>query len=112
MFDHRPERDRVEPLTRPSATLSPSDGERDGVRGFRRFASHAVAEIQFHKIPARDRHAARLGIIQRRTAYVCAEDFVITGPALPELKQKRARRTTYVQHRAARTEFAEQPQLA
>jgi hypothetical protein len=26
-------RERDEPLTRPSVTLSPSDGERDGVRG-------------------------------------------------------------------------------
>ena len=30
------------PLTRRDATLSPSDGERDGVRGFREFRKHTL----------------------------------------------------------------------
>jgi acetylornithine/N-succinyldiaminopimelate aminotransferase len=45
-WNHRPTQDlesSEEPLTRPSATLSPSDGERDGVRGI----SHPEALASF-----------------------------------------------------------------
>jgi DNA repair protein RecN (Recombination protein N) len=40
----------LKPLTRPSATLSPSDGERDGVRGAQ-FSSTGFDEIEFQFAP-------------------------------------------------------------
>src|SRR6266581_4757036 len=90
MFDHGPERDRVKLFFAAKPTPDPSlEGNKrscaapllGGVRGG--FVS--ALRTQLHKTPARDRHAARLGIIQRRAAHVRAEDFVIAGPALLEL---------------------------
>jgi P-type Cu+ transporter len=64
------------PLTRPSATLSPSDGERDGVRGISHDFKEAEEQVSLSQLAVGDR------LIIRNGELIPADSKLINGPAL------------------------------
>src|ERR1044071_1581980 len=67
--------------------------ESDGIELF-------VIDNSFEKIPADNRDALRLRVVQRRAANVGAKNFVSSWKLPAQLEEECARGTTYIQHRA------------
>ena len=64
------------PLTRPPATLSPSDGERDGVRGVAVKSKHREEQVSLSQLAVGDK------LIIRNGELIPADAKLINGPAL------------------------------